>query len=115
MPPHFEDHMKPWPLHLALILLGCHGTFGMAQSKAEPAHIEVVQPLRHQVFQRRFDVPQLSHPHHPGGPAKGFAEVDCVLMLEHNLHLKKYVLKVKSEKYWIILKYINKKFIRKKI
>ena len=76
--------MKPWPLHLALILLGCHGTFGMAQSKAEPAHIEVVQPLRHQVFQRRFDVPQLSHPHHPGGPAKGFAEVDCVLMLEHN-------------------------------
>jgi len=76
--------MKPWPLHLAWILLGCHGTFGMAQSKAEPAHIEVVQPLRHQVFQRRFDVPQLSHPHHPGGPAKGFAEVDCVLMLEHN-------------------------------
>lgn len=54
----------------------------MAQSKPEPARIEVLQPLRHQVLQRRFDVPQLSHSHHPGGPARGFAEVGCVLRLE---------------------------------
>ncbi|MFN6127435.1 MAG: GDSL-type esterase/lipase family protein [Planctomycetota bacterium] len=74
--------MKPLALAIACLFIGCFGTSSMAQSKPEPARIEVLQPLRHQVLQRRFDVPQLSHSHHPGGPARGFAEVDCVLRLE---------------------------------
>ncbi|MFN5918415.1 MAG: hypothetical protein ACK48K_16790, partial [Planctomycetota bacterium] len=46
-----------------------------AQSGKETPAIEVVHPLKNQVFQRRFEVPQLSHSNHPGGPAKGFAQV----------------------------------------
>jgi acyl-CoA thioesterase-1 len=48
----------------------------MAQTELKGARIEVLQPLRHQVFQRRFDVPQWCHSHHPGGPVKGFADVE---------------------------------------
>ncbi|MFM7929536.1 MAG: hypothetical protein ACKO9Q_17655 [Pirellula sp.] len=51
-----------------------------AQSSKETPTIDVVYPLKNQVFQRRFEVPQLSHSNHPGGPAKGFAQVP--------LHLK---------------------------
>lgn len=46
-----------------------------AQTSKETPTIDVVYPLRYQVFQRRFEVPQLSHSNHPGGPAKGFAQV----------------------------------------
>lgn len=74
--------MKPLALAIASLFIGGFGTSWMAQSETEVARIEVLQPLRHQVFQRRFDVPQLSHSHHPGGPARGFAEVECVLRLE---------------------------------
>lgn len=46
-----------------------------AQSSKETPTIDVVYPLKNQVFQRRFEVPQLSHSNHPGGAAKGFAQV----------------------------------------
>jgi acyl-CoA thioesterase-1 len=68
--------MKELAFSIALLFNGVCGIFCMAQPETEPTRIEVLQPLRHQVFQRRFDVPQLSHSHHPGGPVKGFAEVD---------------------------------------
>ena len=47
----------------------------LAQGDSEPRRIEVAFPVRHQVFQRRYEVPQLAHNHHPGGPAKGYAQV----------------------------------------
>jgi len=84
----FECHMKPFHFSLAWIFVGCFGTCGIAQSQAEPARIDVLQPLRYQVFQRRLDVPQSSDPHHPGGPAKGFAQVVCVLKLDYNTEHK---------------------------
>ncbi len=39
----------------------------------------LVTPLPWQVFQRRYPVPQYSNAHHPGGPARGFADVVCQL------------------------------------
>jgi lysophospholipase L1-like esterase len=47
----------------------------LAQGENEPERIEIAFPIRHQVFQRRYEVPQLAHNHHPGGPAKGYAPV----------------------------------------
>ena len=47
----------------------------LAQGDNEPRPIEIAFPVRHQVFQRRYEVPQLAHNHHPGGPAKGYAQV----------------------------------------
>ncbi|MFN7890818.1 MAG: GDSL-type esterase/lipase family protein [Pirellula sp.] len=76
--------MKEIAFSIACLCNGVFGIFCMAQSETEPTCIEVLQPLRHQVFQRRFDVPQLSHSHHPGGPARGFADVECVLRLERD-------------------------------
>ena len=37
--------------------------------------IEIQSPKQHQVFQRQANVPQFSHIHHGGRPARGFAEV----------------------------------------
>ncbi len=37
--------------------------------------IEFLSPKNNQVFQRQSNVPQLSHSHHGGKPARGFAEV----------------------------------------
>lgn len=79
--------MKALVLFIAWIFVGLFGTFCMAQSNSEPTRIEVLQPLRHRVFQRRFDVPQLSHSHHPGGPVKGIAEVDFVFRFHQLLDM----------------------------
>jgi len=83
----FEDNMQPFAFAIAWLFIGVFGTFCMAQPETDPARIEVLQPLRHQVFQRRFDVPQLSHSHHPGGPVKGFAEVDFVFRFNQLLDI----------------------------
>jgi hypothetical protein len=37
--------------------------------------VSIRSPKKWQVVQRRFNVPQWSHANHPGGPAKGFADV----------------------------------------
>lgn len=55
-----------------------------ANSTKETQKIEVVYPLKNQVFQRRFEVPQLAHSNHPGGPARGFAEVPLRLQWTKN-------------------------------
>jgi len=53
----------------------------LAQGENEPERIEIAFPVRHQVFQRRYEVPQLAHNHHPGGPAKGVAKVPVGLRI----------------------------------
>ena len=61
---------------LLAIVLGCLSESVLeAQSSKETPTIETVYPLKNQVFQRRFEVPQLSHSNHPGGASKGFAQV----------------------------------------
>jgi len=59
-------------------------TLGLEPTRSLSEEIEVLHPKRYQVFQRRYDVPQLSHPKHPGGPANGFAEVLFELKVPRN-------------------------------
>jgi lysophospholipase L1-like esterase len=56
---------------LALTFFGVPNQSVQAQSRT----ITVSYPAAHQVFQRRFEVPQLSQSNHPGGAAKGYADV----------------------------------------
>lgn len=99
--------MKTLYLAIAWIFVGCFGNCSTAQSQTEPVHIDVLEPLRFQVFQRRFDVPQSSVSHHPGGPAKGFAQVDCLLGLdfnaEHQIHyrIRSFLTESQVEPPWI--------------
>ncbi len=44
-----------------------------------PASLKVVAPSAWQVVQRQGHVPQLAHSHQPVKPARGFADVECVL------------------------------------
>ena len=69
-----------------------------ANSSNETQKIEVVYPLKNQVFQRRFEVPQLAHSNHPGGPARGFAEVPMRLQWTKNdQHVVEYRLREETK------------------
>lgn len=62
-------------LGLVRLLVPIHDGCVWGQDTQTVESMEIVYPLKNQVFQRRFEVPQLAHSHQPGGPAKGFAEV----------------------------------------
>lgn len=64
---------------------GSQRGYGIEPVSSNPKAVVVLHPKSHQVFQRRYEVPQLSHANHPGGPAKGFAEIDFQIDFQKDL------------------------------
>lgn len=91
-------------VHVTFVFLSIvHGAVAEAESPIDAERVAITRPLRHAVFQRRFDVPQWSHANHPGGPAKGFAEVECVIELpwQENQQVSYRILGARTESPWV--------------